>query len=55
VRNEEVLHGVKKEWNILHTIKIRKANSIGHLLCGNFPLKHVVQGKIGEGKEVIGK
>jgi hypothetical protein len=26
VRNEEVLHRVKEERNILHTIKIRKAN-----------------------------
>jgi hypothetical protein len=26
VRNEEILHGVKEERNILHTIKRRKAN-----------------------------
>ena len=32
VRNEEVLHRVKEERNILHTIKIRKANWIGHIL-----------------------
>ena len=30
VRNE-VLHGVKEERNILHTIKIRKAKQIGHI------------------------
>ena len=33
VRKEEVLHKVKEERNILHTIKIRKANWIGHILC----------------------
>ena len=26
VRNEEVLHGVKKRMNILHTVKRKKAN-----------------------------
>jgi hypothetical protein len=41
VRNE-VLQGVKKERNILHTIKQRKANWIG--------LKQVIEGKI-EGRE----
>jgi hypothetical protein len=30
VRNEEVLHRVKKERNIVYTIKRRKANWIGH-------------------------
>jgi hypothetical protein len=28
VRNEEVLHGVEEERNILHTMKMRKANWI---------------------------
>jgi hypothetical protein len=32
VRNEEVLHRVKEERNIVHTIKRRKANWIGHIL-----------------------
>jgi hypothetical protein len=31
VRNEEVLHRVKEERNILHTINRRKANWIGHI------------------------
>jgi hypothetical protein len=31
VRNEEVLHGVKEERNILHTVKRRNANWIGHI------------------------
>jgi hypothetical protein len=45
VRNEEVLHGVKEERNILHTIKRRKANWIGHILRRNCLLKHVIEGK----------
>jgi hypothetical protein len=35
VRNEEVLHRVKEERNIVHTIKRRKANWIGHNLLTN--------------------
>jgi hypothetical protein len=31
VRNEEVLHRVKEERNMLHTIRRRKANWIGHI------------------------
>jgi replicative superfamily II helicase len=46
VRNEEVLHRVKVERNILHTIKRRKIDWIGHILCRNCLLKHVVEGKI---------
>jgi hypothetical protein len=45
VRNEEVLHRVKEERNILHTIKRRKANWIGHMLHRNCLLKHV-EGKL---------
>jgi len=30
VRNEEVLHRVKEERNVLHTVEGRKANWIGH-------------------------
>jgi hypothetical protein len=46
VKNEEVLHIVKEEGNILHTIKRRKANWIGHILRRNCLLKHVIEGKI---------
>jgi hypothetical protein len=46
VRNEEVLHRVKEEWKILHTIIRRKANWIGHILCRNCLLKHVIEGKL---------
>jgi hypothetical protein len=42
VTNEEVLHGVKEERNILHTVNRRKANWIGHILRGNCLLKHVL-------------
>jgi hypothetical protein len=49
VRNEEVLHRIKEERNILHTIKRKKANWIGHILRRNCLLKHVIEGKV-EGK-----
>jgi hypothetical protein len=52
--NEEVLHRVKVESNILHTIKGRKANWIGCILPRNCLLKHVTEGKIQGGIEVIG-
>jgi ribosomal 50S subunit-associated protein YjgA (DUF615 family) len=41
--NEEVLHRVKEERNIVHTIKRRKANWIGHILRRNCLLKHVFE------------
>jgi hypothetical protein len=46
VRNEEVLHRVKEERNIVLTIKRRKANGIGHILRRNCLLKHVIEGKL---------
>jgi hypothetical protein len=46
VRNKEVLHRVKEERNIVHTIKRRKANKIGHILRRNCLLKHVFLVKI---------
>jgi hypothetical protein len=45
VRREEVLHRVKEERNILRTVKIRKANWIGHILCRSCLLKHVIEGR----------
>jgi hypothetical protein len=42
-RNEEVLHRVKKEKNIVHTAKRRKANSIGHISRRKRLLKHVIE------------
>ena len=46
VRNEDVLHTVKDETNILHTIHRRKDNWIGHNLRRNCLLKHVTEAKI---------
>jgi hypothetical protein len=43
VRNEEVMHRVKEERNILHAIKGRKGNWIGHILCRNCLLKNVIE------------
>ena len=45
-RNEDVLHRVKEERNILHTIEKRKANWTGHILSRNCLLKHIIKGKI---------
>jgi hypothetical protein len=55
VRNEEVLHRLKEERNILHTITRRKANRIGHILRRNCPLKHVIAGKLQGRIEVTGR
>jgi hypothetical protein len=46
VRNEEVLLRVNEQRNILHEIRKRKANRIGHILCRNCLLKQVIEGKI---------
>jgi hypothetical protein len=46
VNNEAVLHRVKEERNILHTIRRRNANWIGHISRGNCPLKHISEEKI---------
>jgi hypothetical protein len=55
VRNEEVLHRVKEERNILHTIKRRKANWIGQILRRNCLLKHVTGGKLEGRIEMTGR
>jgi hypothetical protein len=46
VKNEVVLHSTKKEVNILHTVRRRKANRIGHVFRRNLLLKHVIEGKV---------
>ena len=46
VRNEEVLHRVKKERIMLHTANGRKANWIVHILHRNCLLQHVIERKI---------
>jgi hypothetical protein len=55
VRNGEVLHRVKEEGNIVHTIKRKKANWIGHILRRNCFLKHVIEGRIDGTIEVTGR
>jgi hypothetical protein len=55
VRNEEVLHRLKEERNILHTIKRRKANWIGHILRRNCLPKHVIEGKLDGRIEMTGR
>jgi hypothetical protein len=46
VRNEEVLHRVKEERNIVHTIKRRNANWICHVLRMDCLKIFVIEGKI---------
>jgi hypothetical protein len=46
VRNEQVLHRVKGERNVLHTVKGWKSSWIGHIWRSNCFLKHVIEGKI---------
>jgi len=55
VRNEEVLLRVKEQRNILHEIRKRTANWIGHILRRNCLLQRVIEGKIQGGIEVTGR
>jgi hypothetical protein len=47
----EVLHRIKEEWYILHTIKRR----IGHILLRNYLLKHAIEGEIGGRIDMTGR
>jgi len=55
VRNEDVLLRVKKQRNILHEIRTRKANWFGHILRRNCLLQRVIEGKVQVGIEVTGR
>jgi len=55
VRNEEALLRVKEPRNILHEIRKRKANWIGHILRRNCLLQRVIEAKIKGGIEVTGR
>jgi hypothetical protein len=55
VRNEDVLLRVKEQRDILHEIRKRKANSIGHILRRNCLLQWVTEGKIQGGIEMTGR
>jgi hypothetical protein len=46
VRNEEVLHRVKEDRNILNTVNRRKTNWIGHILRRYCLLEHATEGKV---------
>jgi hypothetical protein len=54
VRNEVLLR-VEEQRNILHEIRKRKANWIGHILRRNCLLQRVIEGKIKGGLEVTGR
>jgi hypothetical protein len=54
VRNEIVLLRVKEQRNILHEIRKRKANWIGHISRRNCLLRRFIEGKIKGGIEVTG-
>ena len=55
MRNEEVLLRVKEQRNILHEIRQRKANCIGHILRRNCLLQRVIKGKVQGRTEVTGR
>jgi len=50
-----MLHRINEERNSLHTIKIKKANWIGHILHRNYLLKHVIEGQREGCIEVAGR
>ena len=52
VRNKEVLIRVNEQRNILHEIRKRKANWIGHILRRNCFIRQVIEGKIKGEKEM---
>jgi hypothetical protein len=55
VTNEVVMHRVRKERNIVHSIKRRKVDWIGHILHRNCHLKHAIYGNIEGMIEVKGR
>jgi len=50
-----VLHRVKEERNVLHTVKRRNTNWIGHILRWNCFLKHGIEGEVEGMIEVTGR
>jgi hypothetical protein len=45
----------RSRWNVVHTIKRRKANWIGHILRRNCLLKHVAEGELERRIEMTGR
>ena len=54
ITNEEVLRRVEEKRNILETIRIRKANWMGHIMRRRGLLLDVIEGKV-EGKRRLGR
>jgi hypothetical protein len=50
-----VPYRAKEERHILHTIKRKKPNNVGHILRWNCLLKHMIEGKIEGRIEVTGR
>ena len=46
---------VSEQRNILHTIKTRKANWIGHIMRRNCLLRRIIEGRLEGGIEVKGR
>jgi hypothetical protein len=55
VRNEDVFLRVKEQRNILHEIRKRKVNWIGHILRRNCLLQRAIKGNMKGGIEVTGR
>jgi len=55
MKNEEVLHSVKKERKFLFTMKWKKANWIGRFLRRNCFLKHIIEEKTEGRLDVAGR
>jgi hypothetical protein len=54
-KKKKVLLKVKEQINILHEIRKRKANCIGHILLRNCFLQRVTEGKVQGRIEVTGR
>ena len=46
VTKMEILRRIQEERNNMHTIKLRKAKWIGHVLGRNCLVKHVIEGEV---------
>ena len=55
MKNEELLHRIKEERNVKHTLNRRSVNWIGHILRGNCLAKHVIEGKMERKVKVTGR
>jgi hypothetical protein len=51
VINEDVLHRVKENRDIIQTMKRRRANWIGHIWRRNSLLRHVIEGTVAGGEK----